>query len=27
MCKDKYPKGYENMMDLFKKRKSDLIIK
>ena len=27
MCKDIYPKGYENMMELFKKRKLDLIVK
>ncbi len=24
MCKDIYPKGYENMMDLFRKRKEIL---
>lgn len=27
MCKDLYPEGYENMMKLFRKRKSDLIVK
>lgn len=27
MCKDLYPEGYENMMKLFRKRKSDLILK
>ncbi len=27
MCKDLYPEGYENMMELFKKRKLDLIVK
>ncbi len=27
MCKDLYPDGYANMMKLFRKRKSDLIVK